>query len=151
MVKYFLRLRDSLSVKHDGEWCNGSTYDSDSYCQGSNPCSPANLPPLSRGLGRRPLKAETWVRIPLGVPPIDANLDSGLAFSNAKTSLIFRVFRASSVREQTAGAGIIRDFFFFSSQTVCPFPSANSAFRLGTGLLPFKARPVSISRILRTM
>ena len=27
------------------------------------------LPPLSRGLGRRPLKAETWVRIPLGVPP----------------------------------------------------------------------------------
>ena len=53
---------------HDGEWCNGSTYDSDSYCQGSNPCSPATLPPLSRGLGRRPLKAETGVRIPLGVP-----------------------------------------------------------------------------------
>ncbi len=25
----------------NGEWCNGSTYDSDSYCLGSNPSSPA--------------------------------------------------------------------------------------------------------------
>ena len=50
----------------DGEWCNGSTYDSDSYCLGSNPSSPAFLflAPLSRGLGRGPLKAETRVRIP---------------------------------------------------------------------------------------
>ena len=49
----------------DGEWCNGSTYDSDSYCLGSNPSSPALfLAPLSRGLGRGPLKAETRVRIP---------------------------------------------------------------------------------------
>ena len=49
-----------------GEWCNGSTYDSDSYCLGSNPSSPAFLflAPLSRGLGRGPLKAETRVRIP---------------------------------------------------------------------------------------
>ena len=52
-----------------GEWCNGSTYDSDSYCLGSNPSSPVflfslNLAPLSRGLGRGPLKAETRVRIP---------------------------------------------------------------------------------------
>ena len=30
-----------LAANADGEWCNGSTYDSDSYCQGSNPCSPA--------------------------------------------------------------------------------------------------------------
>ena len=49
-----------------GELCNGSTYDSDSYCLGSNPSSPAFffLAPLSRGLGRGPLKAETRVRIP---------------------------------------------------------------------------------------
>ena len=26
---------------HSGELCNGSTYDSDSYCLGSNPSSPA--------------------------------------------------------------------------------------------------------------
>ena len=52
----------------DGEWCNGSTYDSDSYCQGSNPCSPANLPPLCSGLARGPLKAETPVRIRSEVP-----------------------------------------------------------------------------------
>ena len=55
-----------LAAKADGEWCNGSTYDSDSYCLGSNPSSPAFLflAPLSRGLGRGPLKAETRVRIP---------------------------------------------------------------------------------------
>ncbi len=29
---------------------------------------PQPMPPLSRGLGHRPLKAETWVRIPLEVP-----------------------------------------------------------------------------------
>ncbi len=27
------------------EWCNGSTYDSDSYCLGSNPSSAANICP----------------------------------------------------------------------------------------------------------
>ena len=56
----------SLAANADGEWCNGSTYDSDSYCLGSNPSSPAFffLAPLSRGLGRGPLKAETRVRIP---------------------------------------------------------------------------------------
>ena len=27
---------------YDAEWCNGSTYDSDSYCLGSNPSSAAN-------------------------------------------------------------------------------------------------------------
>ena len=55
-----------FAAKADGEWCNGSTYDSDSYCLGSNPSSPAFLflAPLSRGLGRGPLKAETRVRIP---------------------------------------------------------------------------------------
>ena len=54
-----------LAASADGEWCNGSTYDSDSYCLGSNPSSPASfLAPLSRGLGRGPLKAETRVRIP---------------------------------------------------------------------------------------
>ena len=54
----------------DGEWCNGSTCDSDSYCLGSNPSSPAFffLAPLSRGLGRGPLKAATRVQIPLGSP-----------------------------------------------------------------------------------
>ncbi len=31
----------SVELHGIGEWCNGSTYDSDSYCQGSNPCSPA--------------------------------------------------------------------------------------------------------------
>ena len=39
--------------------CNGSTYDSDSYCLGSNPSSAANLPPWSSGqdvaLSRRKL------------------------------------------------------------------------------------------------
>ena len=55
-----------FAANADGEWCNGSTYDSDSYCLGSNPSSPAFLflAPLSRGLGRGPLKAETRVRIP---------------------------------------------------------------------------------------
>ena len=55
-----------FSRKAVAELCNGSTYDSDSYCLGSNPSSPAFLflAPLSRGLGRGPLKAETRVRIP---------------------------------------------------------------------------------------
>ena len=52
----------------DGEWCNGSTCDSDSYCLGSNPSSPAHMPPLCSGLARRPLKAKTRVRIPSEVP-----------------------------------------------------------------------------------
>ena len=64
----FCSQRAGWSETGVGEWCNGSTYDSDSYCLGSNPSSPAILPPLSSGLGHRPLKAETWVRIPLEVP-----------------------------------------------------------------------------------
>ena len=57
-----------------GELCHGSTYDSDSYCLGSNPSSPAIfLPPWSSGLGHRPLKAATRVRIPSEVPiPLSA-------------------------------------------------------------------------------
>ncbi len=36
--------------KNIAEWCNGSTYDSDSYCLGSNPSSAANImPPWSSG------------------------------------------------------------------------------------------------------
>ena len=51
---------------HIGELCNGSTYDSDSYCLGSNPSSPAIMPPWSRGLGRRPLKAKIMGSNPIG-------------------------------------------------------------------------------------
>ena len=50
-----------------GELCNGSTYDSDSYCLGSNPSSPANGSMVKR-LRRRPLKAKSGVRFPLGLP-----------------------------------------------------------------------------------
>ena len=66
LTPLFLSAIISPAAKADGEWCNGSTYDSDSYCLGSNPSSPAFLflAPLSRGLGRGPLKAETRVRIP---------------------------------------------------------------------------------------
>ena len=71
-------MQSSESLCSIGEWCNGSTCDSDSYCLGSNPSSPA-LPPLSRGLGRRPLKAKTWVRIPSGVP-INADLKRSALF-----------------------------------------------------------------------
>ena len=59
----------ALMPQHIAELCNGSTYDSDSYCLGSNPSSAANhTPPWSSGLGRRPLTAVTGVRIPLEVP-----------------------------------------------------------------------------------
>lgn len=61
----------SQELQHVGEWCNGSTCDSDSYSPGSSPGSPALLPPLSSGLGRRPLKAETPVRIWLEVVRYD--------------------------------------------------------------------------------
>ena len=51
-----------------GEWCNGSTYDSDSYCLGSNPSSPAKYASMVKRLRRRPLTAKTGVRVPMGVP-----------------------------------------------------------------------------------
>ncbi len=52
-----------------GEWCNGSTPDSGSGNPGSNPGSPASKKaPSTRGQGRHPLKVETRVRIPLGLP-----------------------------------------------------------------------------------
>ena len=65
----------------DGEWCNGSTCDSDSYCLGSNPSSPAHMPPLSRGLGRGPLKAETRVRIPSEVLKSDSEKSRSFLYS----------------------------------------------------------------------
>ena len=39
----------SPNSEHIAELCNGSTYDSDSYCLGSNPSSAANMPPWSSG------------------------------------------------------------------------------------------------------
>ena len=50
------------------EWCNGSTYDSDSYCLGSNPSSAAIHASMVKRLRRRPLTAETGVRFPMEVP-----------------------------------------------------------------------------------
>ena len=41
LTSIFLSVIIPLAAKADGEWCNGSTYDSDSYCLGSNPSSPA--------------------------------------------------------------------------------------------------------------
>ena len=35
---------NNFRTKRNGELCNGSTYDSDSYCLGSNPSSPAKAP-----------------------------------------------------------------------------------------------------------
>ena len=58
---------NNFRTKRIGELCNGSTYDSDSYCLGSNPSSPANGSMVKR-LRRRPLKAKSGVRFPLGLP-----------------------------------------------------------------------------------
>ena len=37
----FAKIAFAVSTAANGELCNGSTYDSDSYCLGSNPSSPA--------------------------------------------------------------------------------------------------------------
>ena len=58
---------NNFRTKRNGELCNGSTYDSDSYCLGSNPSSPANGSMVKR-LRRRPLKAKSGVRFPLELP-----------------------------------------------------------------------------------
>ena len=63
-------------TKRDGELCNGSTYDSDSYCLGSNPSSPANGSMVKR-LRRRPLKAKSGVRFPLELPGANRRKYSG--------------------------------------------------------------------------
>ena len=63
-----------------GELCNGSTYDSDSYCLGSNPSSPAIPGSMVKRLRRRPLKAKSGVRFPLELPtknPCMANAMQG--------------------------------------------------------------------------
>jgi hypothetical protein len=41
ILENFRKKRCKIS-HFDGEWCNGSTTDSDSVCLGSNPSSPAN-------------------------------------------------------------------------------------------------------------
>jgi hypothetical protein len=63
---YFMS--ESSTQAQTGDWGNGSPADSGSASPGSNPGSPTNLAPSSRGLGRRPLTAQTGVRIPMGSP-----------------------------------------------------------------------------------
>ena len=67
-LNYFLFPECKLGG-HTGDWGNGSPADSGSASLGSNPRSPTNRVALSsRGLGRRPLTAQTGVRIPIGSP-----------------------------------------------------------------------------------
>ena len=52
----------------DGELCNGSTYDSDSYCLGSNPSSPARL--HGQAVKTSPSQGEIRGSIPLGATKV---------------------------------------------------------------------------------
>ena len=90
-----------------GEWCNGSTYDSDSYCLGSNPSSPAYMPPLSRGLGRGPLKAETGVRIPSEVLHAESS-DSAFFVVSGSISPCQRRMHGSATRPQVVLSALAR-------------------------------------------
>ena len=61
-----------LLQKNVAELCNGSTYDSDSYCLGSNPSSPARL--HGQAVKTSPSQGEIRGSIPLGATSAKADL-----------------------------------------------------------------------------
>ena len=61
-----------LFLRSIAELCNGSTYDSDSYCLGSNPSSPARL--HGQAVKTSPSQGEIRGSIPLGATRAKADL-----------------------------------------------------------------------------
>ncbi len=108
----------------NAEWCNGSTYDSDSYCLGSNPSSAANGPayqkkrglfrlPWSRGSRHRPLTAVTGVRIPLGVPREKDRLHAADPFHYLSLFYLFFMFSGMKSVRLASLCGVLQNNIFF--------------------------------------
>ena len=61
----WMRLYQQRPVDNIAEWCNGSTYDSDSYCLGSNPSSAA-ISLHGQAVKTSPSHGENWGSSPHG-------------------------------------------------------------------------------------
>ena len=70
---------NNFRTKRNGELCNGSTYDSDSYCLGSNPSSPA-ISLHGQAVKTSPSQGEIRGSIPLGAASEKHRRKSGGVF-----------------------------------------------------------------------
>ena len=70
---------NNFRTKRIGELCNGSTYDSDSYCLGSNPSSPA-ISLHGQAVKTSPSQGEIRGSIPLGAARYRASKDARFLF-----------------------------------------------------------------------
>ena len=106
-----------------GELCNGSTYDSDSYCLGSNPSSPAIQASMVKRLRRCPLKAKSGVRFPLEVPDTHAEKRGFFLLSKEmrgadKQEMRLRFFRIRGLSGDS-DSGTNKNFILKQGISVC--------------------------------
>ena len=94
-----------MSQQHHGtgELCNGSTYDSDSYCLGSNPSSPATCL-HGQEVKTLPSQGRIMGSIPIGGASDEMYVSSVFLFIRKKSYLMFQapLLRLCSATERRA-------------------------------------------------